>query len=185
MLYVQQSLGANEELVHVGQFHSIYTVHSFSMIIWGIIGSVFVVCTALYGHEMLAQAFGSDLFPSFSRDMGVLERIRHVHPGIRIFAFIVFIYGLLRFAQMMVVKATTEIAVTNHRLIYKRGLVARHVGEISIDRIEGVNVLQSFWGRIFDYGRLVVHGMGVGEVVLPPIADPITFRRAIEKAKTI
>ena len=31
----------------------------------------------------------------------------------------------------------------------------------------------------------MVRGMGVGEVVLPSIEDPIAFRRAIEKAKAI
>ena len=85
---------------------------------------------------------------------------------------------------MMVVKSTTEIAITSSRLVYKRGLVARHVGEMSVDRIEGVNVLQSMWGRLFNYGRLAVRGMGVGEVVLPPIKDPLMFRQAIEKAKS-
>ena len=85
----------------------------------------------------------------------------------------------------MVVKATTEIAITNNRLIFKRGLVARQVGEINIDRIEGVNVLQTIMGRVFNYGRIMVRGMGVGEVVLPPIEDPIAFRKAIEKAKAL
>ncbi len=82
-------------------------------------------------------------------------------------------------------KATTEIAITNTRLVYKRGLVARHVGEMSIDRIEGVNVLQTILGRLLNYGRLAVRGMGIGEVILPPIEDPIAFRQAIEKARTI
>ena len=92
--------------------------------------------------------------------------------------------GLLRFAQMMVAKSTTEIAITSSRLIYKRGLVARYVGEMSIDRIEGVNVLQTIWGRMLGYGRIMVRGMGVGEVVLPPLQNPIAFRKAIEVART-
>ena len=86
---------------------------------------------------------------------------------------------------MMIIKATTEIAITNRRLVYKRGLIARYVGEMNIDRIEGVNVLQGVWGRIFNYGRVMVRGMGVGEVVLPPIEDPIRFRKAIEKARSV
>lgn len=185
MLYVQQSLGPNEKLVHIGQFHWTYTLNAFLMIFWGLVGAILVIFGALYGHDTLGQSFGYQFFPRFPPGMSVLDRIPYIHPGIRIFSFLVFIYGLLRFAQLMVTKATTEIAVTNTRLIFKRGLVARHVGEMSIDRIEGVNVLQSFWGRIFDYGRVVVRGMGVGEVMLPPIVDPITFRRAIEKAKSI
>ena len=56
---------------------------------------------------------------------------------------------------------------------------------ISIDRIEGVNILQSIQGRIFGYGRILVRGMGIGEVILPPIANPVEFRKAIEKARTV
>ena len=84
----------------------------------------------------------------------------------------------------MMIKATTEIAITNNRLIYKRGLVARYVGEMSIDRIEGVNVLQGIIGRLLNYGRVMVRGMGVGEVILPPLQDPVSFRKAIEVART-
>jgi uncharacterized membrane protein YdbT with pleckstrin-like domain len=86
---------------------------------------------------------------------------------------------------MMIIKVTTEIAITNKRLVYKRGLVARYVGEINIDRIEGVNVLQGVLGRIFNYGRIMVRGMGVGEVILPPIEEPLKFRRAIERARSV
>ena len=114
-----------------------------------------------------------------------IDYIRALHPLIKLGALLSFVMGLMKFAKQMVDKVTTEIAVTTSRLIYKRGLVARYVGEISIDRIEGVNVLQGFWGRIFDYGRVVVRGMGVGEVVLPPLARPIIFRKAIEKARTL
>lgn len=176
MLYVEQSLGPNEELVHIGRFHWIYTVQAFMSIFWGVVFSVGVIV----GGVIVYKHFGW-----FLPDVGWVEAVRDLHPGVRIFAFIVFVLGLLGFAQMMVIKATTEIAVTSRRLIYKRGLIARQVGEMSIDRIEGVNVLQSVMGRIFNYGRLAVRGMGVGEVVLPSLEDPIAFRKAIEQARSI
>lgn len=176
MLYVQQSLGPDEELVHVGQFHWMYTVQSFMNIFWGMVSSLVVIAGAVFMYKQLGK------LPS---DMDWLRAIPHLHPGLRILAFLVFLLGLLKFAQMMIIKATTEIAVTNTRLVYKRGLVARYVGEMSIDRIEGVNVLQTILGRIFNYGRLAVRGMGIGEVVLPPIEDPIKFRQSIEKARSI
>ncbi len=176
MLYVQQSLGPNEELVHIGHFHWMYTVGAFMAIFWGLIGSILVILGAIYMYQMAHI---------YDPNMPLIEQIRGLHPGIRIVAFIVFVMGLLSFARMMVVKATTEIAVTNSRIIYKRGLIARYVGEINIDRIEGVNILQSIFGRILNYGRLAVRGMGIGEVILPPIADPIVFRQAIEKARSI
>ncbi len=175
MLYVQQSLGSDEELIHIGKFHWMYTVSSFMSIFWGLVGAIIVMVISYYVYDYMGK---------LPRNIGFLDSIRIIHPGIRAFSFLVFIFGLVKFAQMMVVKATTEIAITNSRLVYKRGLVARHVGEISIDRIEGVNVLQPILGRIFNYGRVMIRGMGVGEVLLPPIEDPIAFRRAIEEAKS-
>ncbi len=177
MLYVQQSLGPDEELVHIGQFHWMYTVNAFFSIIWGLILGIVIIAVAIKGYSFA--------YPDLLKDATVMQSILILHPAIRIFAFLVFVFGLLKFASMMVVKATTEIAVTSNRLIFKRGLIARQVGEINIDRIEGVNVLQSIMGRIFNYGRIMVRGMGVGEVVLPPIEDPIAFRKAIEKAKSL
>lgn len=175
MLYVQQSLGPDEELVRVGNFHWMYTISAFFSIFWGLFLSILVMVFAWRGY----------IFMGYMPDgVSFFESIKIIHPGIRLFSFLMFLLGLVKFAQMMVVKATTEIAVTNSRLVYKRGLIARHVGEISIDRIEGVNVLQSITGRMFNYGRVMIRGMGVGEVTLPPIEDPIAFRRGIEEAKS-
>lgn len=176
MLYIQQSLGPNEELVHVGDFHWMYTLQAFMAIFWGMVASVVVLVGAVIGYVQLGY---------FPQNVSIIEAVPFLHPGLRILSFVMFILGLWTFANMMIVKATTEIAITNNRLVYKRGLVARHVGEMSVDRIEGVNVLQSILGRIFNYGRLAIRGTGVGEVVLPPIEDPIMFRQAIERAKAI
>jgi hypothetical protein len=176
MLYVEQSLGPNEELVHVGKFHWMYTVQAFMAIAWGIVISIMIVLGGVIIYKQMGW---------FPRGLPALEGVQYLNPALRIAAFIAFVMGLLSFAQMMVVKATTEIAITNNRLVYKRGLVARQVGEMSIDRIEGVNVLQTILGRLFNYGRLAIRGMGVGEVVLPPIEDPIAFRQAIERARSI
>jgi uncharacterized membrane protein YdbT with pleckstrin-like domain len=183
MLYIQQSLGPDEELVHVGHFHWMYTVSAFLNILWGLVTCILILAASVY----VTANFSLPMIPRLDvpPDASWITMIRALHPGIKIMSFFFFIMGLLRFASMMIIKVTTEIAITNMRLVYKRGLVARYVGEISIDRIEGVNVLQGVLGRILDYGRVMVRGMGVGEVVLPPIADPVSFRKAIDKARSI
>lgn len=160
----------------MGQFHWMYTVHAIMNIVWGVIGCIFAI--------VVAVAFENYMSDGAFEGQSWLSAVRNLHPGIRLGAFFVFVMGLLRFAQMMVIKATTEIAITSSRLIYKRGLVARYVGEMSIDRIEGVNVLQTILGRMLNYGRVMVRGMGVGEVVLPPLENPVAFRKAIEVART-
>lgn len=174
MLYIQESLGQDEELIHVGHFHWMYTLQAVLSILWGTLGCIAIILGGVWFQLNFGEVYSTDW-------LGI---IREIHPAIRLGGFFVFIMGLMNFAQRMIIKATTEIAITNSRLIYKRGLVARYVGELSIDRIEGVNVLQGILGRLFGYGRIMVRGMGVGEVILPPLANPIAFRKAIEKART-
>jgi uncharacterized membrane protein YdbT with pleckstrin-like domain len=66
----------------------------------------------------------------------------------------------------------TEIAVTNRRVIYKRGFISRTTAEMQMDKIESVEVDQSILGRILDYGKVTVLGTGVG-TGLEKIKEPI------------
>jgi uncharacterized membrane protein YdbT with pleckstrin-like domain len=183
MLYVQQSLGPDERLVHIGRFHWLFNVFAAMGILWGIALAAVVLAGAVF--VQLKTGGSMNIGAPYLAGDSWYTLVTKLHPGVKIVALMMFVMGLLKFAHMMIIRATTEIAVTSNRIIYKRGLVARYVGEISIDRIEGVNVMQTVMGRIFNYGSVIIRGMGVGEVILPPIADPIKFRRAIEYARTI
>ena len=74
---------------------------------------------------------------------------------------------------------TTEIAVTTHRVIYKRGFITRHTDEMNIDKIESVAVDQSILGRFLDYGTIDIRGTGAGIEQLKRIAHAIELRNAI------
>jgi uncharacterized membrane protein YdbT with pleckstrin-like domain len=185
MLYVKQSLAPGEDLIHVARFHWFYDVQAILNIAWGLFFAISILAVAVTAEQYLPSSVAK-LFVTSDLQEGDswLTIVRKLHPGIKLFSLLIFIIGVFRCVQMLVIKATTEIAVTTSRLIFKRGLVARYVGEMNIDRIESVSVLQSVFGRIFDFGTLVVRGMGVGELVLPQIARPLVFRKAIEKART-
>src|SRR3954451_7760545 len=91
--------------------------------------------------------------------------------------------GFYIFFQMMIRKWTTEIGVTTHRFVEKTGLFTLTTNEIALNNIEGVRVVQTFWGRMLGYGHLRIEGTGIDAIVLPDIADPVAFRAAIESAK--
>jgi uncharacterized membrane protein YdbT with pleckstrin-like domain len=93
------------------------------------------------------------------------------------------IIGIWIFFSMMIKKWTTEIGITTHRFIMKTGLLTLHTQEMAIHNIEGVKVDQGFWGRVMGFGHIRIEGTGVVAIELPPIADPIAFRAAIETAK--
>lgn len=92
--------------------------------------------------------------------------------------------GFYIFFKMMIRKWTTEIGVTSHRFVEKTGLFTLATNEIALQNIEGVRVVQTFWGRMLGYGHLRIEGTGVDAIQLPNIADPVAFRAAIESAKS-
>jgi uncharacterized membrane protein YdbT with pleckstrin-like domain len=184
LLYVEQSLAPDEKLVHIGRFHWFYDVQAFMNIVWGLFFAISILIAAIQLEPYLPGSMTIMTSPLLVQDSW-LTQLQKLHAGIKLFAFLVVMLGIFKFAQMLVIKITTEVAVTTTRLIYKRGLVARYVGEMNVDRIEGVSVMQTFWGRIFNFGRVVVRGMGVGEMLLPQLSDPLTMRRAIEKARIL
>jgi uncharacterized membrane protein YdbT with pleckstrin-like domain len=73
----------------------------------------------------------------------------------------------------------TEIAVTNRRVIYKKGLIRRQTNEMNMDKVESVQIDQSILGRMLDYGDVTILGTGEGFETLRTIAGPIELRNNI------
>lgn len=74
---------------------------------------------------------------------------------------------------------TTELAITDRRIIFKRGFIRRHTIEMNMDKIESVDVDQSILGRMLNYGDITVRGTGTGLEPLKDIDDPIGFRNHV------
>jgi uncharacterized membrane protein YdbT with pleckstrin-like domain len=74
---------------------------------------------------------------------------------------------------------TTETDVTNLRVVHKTGFINRQTFEMSLDKIESVDVDQSIPGRLFDYGNVTITGVGKSEEKLDTVASPLLFRNAI------
>jgi uncharacterized membrane protein YdbT with pleckstrin-like domain len=73
----------------------------------------------------------------------------------------------------------TEIAITNRRIIYKKGLIRRQTNEMNMDKVESVQIDQSILGRMLDYGDVKLLGTGEGFETLRTIASPIELRNSI------
>ena len=95
-------------------------------------------------------------------------------------AFGLLLLGIGLLCAIMLPLWATEIGVTNQRFIFKRGLIWRATHELQLRAIEEVNLEQDLLGRIFDCGRLRLHGTGVDDIRLPVLADPIGLRKALQ-----
>jgi uncharacterized membrane protein YdbT with pleckstrin-like domain len=89
------------------------------------------------------------------------------------------LFGLVSIGRAWIEQFTTEVAVTNKRVIHKRGLIRRQTGEMNMDKVESVQVEQSILGRILDYGTIDVLGTGSGIEGLYHISHPLELRSAI------
>ena len=74
---------------------------------------------------------------------------------------------------------TTETDVTNLRVVHKEGFIKRQTFEMSLDKVESVDVSQSILGRILNYGDVTIRGVGEGAKSISTIASPLAFRNFI------
>jgi len=153
--YVETIIGPGENIVYVGRV------------------SLLTILSSLLGGTLLfAVSIGLLLLSVGSPDI------------MRALAGIAAALGVLVIVVAIVRRNSTELAVTNRRVIAKFGLIARRTVEMNLAKIESVRVEQTVMGRLFGFGSLVVTGTGATMDPIRYIADPIGFRRAIQTART-
>lgn len=95
----------------------------------------------------------------------------------------VFGIGLAFLAWAWIRVKSTELAITNKRVIAKFGFISRNTMEIAIAKVESIQVQQSLLGRMLDFGTLIISGTGTSHAPIPSISDPMAFRRAFLEAQ--
>jgi uncharacterized membrane protein YdbT with pleckstrin-like domain len=73
-------------------------------------------------------------------------------------------------------RVTTELAVTERRIIYKTGFIARSTAEMNVNRVEAVEVEQGILGRLLNFGTVHIRGAGGGIENLTKVAGPLELR---------
>ena len=96
-----------------------------------------------------------------------------------ILAWLCFAVGLALIGRAAFDRWMTEIAVTDRRVIYKKGFIRRNTTEMHMDKIESVEVKQSVLGRILNYGQVDIRGVGTGLEPLKMISAPLELRNHI------
>ncbi|MFT3731112.1 MAG: PH domain-containing protein [Hyphomicrobium sp.] len=113
---------------------------------------------------------------------GVMGAVLFAGFGHTVFAGLSALAGLICFAWILYRPWTSEIAVTNLRLIYKRGFLQRRTNDLQLRAIEEVRLKQDLWGRLLNFGHVEFYGTGVADLKLPAINDPVAFQKAIQEA---
>jgi uncharacterized membrane protein YdbT with pleckstrin-like domain len=152
MRYVRRVLQPGETIVYATRLHWVIYIHTILLLIACIICTAAAVSTSDNQGISLALGIAAVIFLLLALSAGLRAFIRRV---------------------------TTELAVTDHRVIYKSGLLSRHTIEMNRDKVESVDVDQTLLGRIFGYGTIIVRGTGGSLEPIRNIGDPLSFRSHI------
>lgn len=97
--------------------------------------------------------------------------------GFVVFGVTFVIVSIAGFISALITRATTELGITTKRVIAKVGLIRRNTIELNHSKVESFVVDQSVFGRIFDFGTLVIQGTGGGKTPIKGIDSPLKFRQ--------
>jgi uncharacterized membrane protein YdbT with pleckstrin-like domain len=131
----------------------------------------------VYGRAILFLALAAGL--AITATVTSSDPARPEVLGALALAGVFAVLGSLSFIFAAIRRASTELAVTDQRVILKRGVVARHTIEMNRSKVESVDVNQSVLGRILGYGTVLVRGTGGSLEPMASISDPLAFRSYI------
>lgn len=76
----------------------------------------------------------------------------------------------------------SEITLTNKRLLYRTGVVARASGETPLENVESIFILEPLLGRLFGYGTVTVTTLGGANFPISYIGKPQVFHAVLQNA---
>jgi uncharacterized membrane protein YdbT with pleckstrin-like domain len=130
---------------------------------WGLVGATFVLAVAL------GVAIAVSILVHGT-----------AHDPVLIVTLIVVLVALVRFVTRYIRWATTNIVVTNHRLILRSGVLSKTGREIPLERINDIAYHQSFFDRLIRSGDLIVESAGErGQETLRRVPDPTRVQQEI------
>jgi uncharacterized membrane protein YdbT with pleckstrin-like domain len=112
--------------------------------------------------------------------IGIISAIATAQYPFALYAsLVVVVVGLVWMVFIWIRRVTTEIAVTDRRVILKTGLISRRTVEMNLTRIESVDVRQGVIGRLLNFGDVLIRGTGAGLEPIKGVDAPLEFRRRV------
>ncbi len=150
MSYYEKVLQPDEQVRYVGRLH--WAIHK-NAILFVMLALVFAIVALGRANELRTAAW-------------------YAAAGCVALAALSFLGSWFR-------QITTEIVVTDKRIIHKVGWISRRTQEMNIGKVETVDIRQGIPERVFGYGTVLIIGIGGGWEPLTGIASPLALRNTI------
>ena len=104
------------------------------------------------------------------------------HDPVLIVSLVLVLLALVRFVRRYARWATTNMVLTNERLILRAGVLTKSGREIPLERINDLTYRQRFFERLIGAGDLLVESAGErGQEILRMVPRPMRVQQAIYK----
>ncbi|HBM90359.1 MAG TPA: hypothetical protein DD400_00535 [Rhodospirillaceae bacterium] len=160
--YVKRAMHGDEKIIYMAQLH--WVIYQ-AGIVYVFIGAAL----GQFGRGFLENIFGE----TFAKHLGPF--LTYVSLGI-------VLVGALLLLSAYIRQISTELVLTNHRVIAKHGYISTTSYELMMTKVEGATIDQSIWGRIWGYGTLMVKGTGGGISPIDHVARPYVFHTHLMNA---
>lgn len=157
--YTLSTLTPGEEIALVGRLHYFALIIPFSLTAITLTAFVFV----------LAKTFHDLPNPS---SLLVMLQLIALWLGVLFLTIITIVSWLKR--------NLIEMVCTNKRVVRRTGIINVTTEELNRERIESVEMRQSIFGRIFNYGDILFSGTGTSKLVFKFINQPRLMKRIID-----
>jgi hypothetical protein len=150
-----------------------------------------LLITAFFDYAALTLRFaGIPSVPGLTWAFGSMPTFGQYAPVnyVTVTFVILTILALLWLAYRYLRWISTVYAVTSSRVIIQRGILSRDFDQIPIAQVRGIDIHQTFFDRVFQYGTLLISSEGgtrqtrLGNEAWKGIPHPFELQRAIETA---
>lgn len=93
-------------------------------------------------------------------------------------SWVVMLWGSLKVYRAAVSYYTTQLIVTEQRLIVQTGILRLRTVEMPNDQLDAFDVNQNLVGRFLDFGHVIIHGTGGMSIRIPCVTSPFEFRKS-------
>ena len=155
--YTLSTLTPGEEIVLVGRLHYFALIIPFTLTLLCCIKFFFAV-------GMTFQLAGGS--PMQLLELGAI--------------WLVFLALLMCTSVSWLKRNLIEMVCTNKRVVRRTGIINVTTEELNRERIESVEMRQSIFGRLFNYGDILFSGTGTSKLVFKFINQPRLMKQIID-----
>ena len=104
-----------------------------------------------------------------------------LYSGLVIVGLLLLVAAAVLVGVGLIRQNSTEVAISNKRVLIKTGFVSRKSIEVLLSKVESIGVDESALGRILGFGSVIVRGTGGTFETFTRIAHPNEFRKQVQQ----